>query len=36
MMEPKRRRLAEAMLRRIQAAENLSPDLRDIVERSLA
>jgi aminopeptidase N len=35
MMEPKRRGLAEAILRRIQAAEGLSPDVRDIVERSL-
>jgi aminopeptidase N len=36
IMEPKRRGLAEAILRRIQAAEGLSPDVRDIVERSLA
>jgi hypothetical protein len=36
MMEPERRRVAEATLRRIQAAESLSPDVRDIVERSLA
>jgi hypothetical protein len=35
MMEPKRRGLAEAILRRIKAAEGLSPDVRDIVERSL-
>jgi aminopeptidase N len=36
MMEPGRRRLAEAALRRVEAAENLSPDVKDIVERSLA
>jgi aminopeptidase N len=36
MMEPKRRQLAQAMLQRIQAAESLSPDVRDLVERSLA
>jgi aminopeptidase N len=36
MMEPGRRRLAQATLQRIQAAQNLSPDVRDIVDRSLA
>jgi aminopeptidase N len=36
MMEPRRRQVAEAMLRRIQSAENLSADVRDIVDRSLA
>ncbi|MEA2856644.1 MAG: aminopeptidase [Methylobacteriaceae bacterium] len=36
MMEPVRRQFAEAALRRVQAAENLSPDVKDIVERSLA
>jgi aminopeptidase N len=36
MMEPIRRQLAEAALRRVKAAESLSPDVRDIVERSLA
>ncbi len=36
MMEPRRRQLAEAALRRVLAAENLSPDVRDIGERSLA
>jgi aminopeptidase N len=36
MMEPERRRLAQATLQRIQAAQNLSPDVRDIVDRSLA
>jgi aminopeptidase N len=36
MMEPKRRQLAKAMLQRIQAAAGLSPDVRDIIERSLA
>jgi aminopeptidase N len=35
MMEPRRRRLAEGSLRRVEAAENLSPDVRDIVERCL-
>jgi aminopeptidase N len=35
-MEPTRRRAAEKSLRRVQAAENLSPDVRDIVDRSLA
>jgi aminopeptidase N len=35
-MEPERRRLAQATLQRIQAAQNLSPDVRDIVDRSLA
>jgi aminopeptidase N len=35
-MEPTRRRAAEGSLRRVQAAENLSPDVRDIVDRSLA
>ena len=36
MMEPRRRQVAEAMLRRIQSAESLSADVRDIVDRSLA
>jgi aminopeptidase N len=36
MMEPRRRHLAEAVLRRVRATENLSPDVRDIVERCLA
>lgn len=36
MMEPRRCRLAEAMLRRIQGVASLSPDVRDIVDRSLA
>ncbi|MBV9394578.1 MAG: DUF3458 domain-containing protein, partial [Methylobacteriaceae bacterium] len=36
MMEPERRQLAQATLQRIQAARNLSPDVRDIVDRSLA
>jgi aminopeptidase N len=35
-MEPTRRRAAEKSLRRVQAAQNLSPDVRDIVDRSLA
>jgi aminopeptidase N len=35
-LEPTRRGHAEAALRRIAAAPNLSRDLRDIVERSLA
>jgi aminopeptidase N len=35
MMEPRRQRLAEGSLRRVEAAENLSPDVRDIVERCL-
>ncbi|MBV8850434.1 MAG: aminopeptidase N, partial [Methylobacteriaceae bacterium] len=36
MMEPKRRLLAHAALQRIQSAKDLSPDVRDIVDRSLA
>jgi aminopeptidase N len=36
MMEPMRRRLAEAALQRVHATERLSPDVKDIVERSLA
>ena len=36
LMEPKRRQLAELTLERIRAAPILSPDVRDIVERSLA
>jgi aminopeptidase N len=36
MMEPKRRRPAEATLQHIQAAQSLSPDVRDIADRSLA
>jgi aminopeptidase N len=35
MMEPKRRGLAEAALRRVQKATGLSPDVKDIVDRSL-
>ena len=35
-MEPVRRGLAEAQLRKIAAAQPLSPDVRDIVTRSLA
>ncbi len=35
-LEPGRRALAEAALRRVQAIAQLSPDVRDIVERSLA
>ena len=35
-LEPTRRAAAEAQLRRVAAAEQLSPDVRDIVERSLA
>jgi hypothetical protein len=35
-MEPERRRLAQATLQSIQATHNLSPDVRDIVDRSLA
>jgi aminopeptidase N len=34
-LEPSRRGLAEAMLRRVAAAPTLSPDVRDIVTRSL-
>jgi aminopeptidase N len=36
IMEPRRRSAAEKSLLRVQAAENLSPDVRDIVDRSLA
>jgi aminopeptidase N len=36
ILEPGRRRLAEAALRQVAAAAALSPDVRDIVERSLA
>ncbi len=36
MMEPKRRALAEASLRRVQSATGLSADVKDIVDRSLA
>jgi aminopeptidase N len=36
MMEPGRRALAEAALRRIADAPDLSPDVSDIVLRSLA
>jgi aminopeptidase N len=36
IMEPNRRAKAEAALRRVAAAGKLSPDVRDIVERSLA
>ena len=35
-LEPGRRALAEAALRRVSAAHGLSPDVRDIVDRSLA
>lgn len=35
-LESGRRRLAEVALRRVAAAESQSPDVRDIVERSLA
>jgi len=35
-LEPKRKARAREALLRIAAAENLSPDLRDIVERTLA
>ena len=35
-LEPTRRAAAEAQLRRVAAAEQLSPDVRDIVDRSLA
>ena len=35
-LEPRRRTLAEAALRRVAAVEQLSSDVRDIVERSLA
>ena len=35
-LEPGRRARAEAELRRIAAADGLSPDVRDIVDRSLA
>ena len=35
-LEPNRRAKAESELRRVAAAESLSPDVRDIVDRSLA
>ncbi|MGH6795687.1 MAG: aminopeptidase N C-terminal domain-containing protein, partial [Methylocella sp.] len=35
-MEPKRRGLAEAALRNVASAPDLSPDVKDIVQRSLA
>ncbi|WP_163571380.1 aminopeptidase N C-terminal domain-containing protein, partial [Klebsiella pneumoniae] len=35
-MEPGRRSLAQAALTRVANTSNLSPDVRDIVERSLA
>jgi aminopeptidase N len=34
-LEPNRRARAEAALRRVAAFANLSPDVRDIVDRSL-
>jgi aminopeptidase N len=36
MMEPTRRTLAEAALQRIAEKPDLSPDVADIVQRSLA
>ena len=36
IMEPTRRLLAQTTLQRIQATQSLSPDVRDIVDRSLA
>ena len=36
MLEPVRRQVAEAALRQIAAAPNLSPDVADIAQRSLA
>jgi aminopeptidase N len=35
-MEPGRRAKAEAALQQVAAAQGLSPDVRDIVDRSLA
>ena len=35
MLEPVRRNLAEQALRKVQSADGLSVDLRDIIERSL-
>jgi hypothetical protein len=35
-MEPTRRAMAQAALQRVAAVQGLSPDVRDIVDRSLA